>query len=632
MLKSVEERSKAIGAEVTPSYQPRSLLADPPSAADVTLELLLASEAHQGHATPLWNSANARYIYGVRQGIHIISLEATAAHLRRAAKVVSDVSRRGGIVLFVGTRPKQDRCVVRAAELAQGCHLFERWIPGSITNGQQILGKCRTKVVDEFDREVLGFEDQLRERQPLRPDLVVCLNPMENYVLLHECALNTIATIGVIDTNADPTWVTYPIPANDDRYGGCPDLYIATVLTSPSLRCIQVIAGVLGRAGQAGQKARHAAAEAGIITYSPAQQLRPPKRQQDEDDIDEDEEEDDEDEGDHQDSRDDHHGEGLMPDLASQIEEKGAAVEVNLGSRQTPLQSAEEFSTSEDVAPSSEAALPPGQAQSNEQSSDLLESGPTTTSPPVGDPAEHYQARVAGVPEQLSTDGPLVNAEDSESSRRDATLSLLEHSDPARLLSDEEVLNSSKTEAAGASSEQSDQSELLPDEEIEAPSETVVVEAQSSTGQTTGQQETESRQPEQLEGHGLQPDRKPFAASIDSAAIPHLASESVEQQAAGMDAAVPVTPPAAVEPAVPPRETSSSGTDTVDETANANVPSMSPAQPSAADDGIAETSELSGNGQETPKRALNQTEEEVRTASDFRETKSDGAANGKTDS
>ena len=215
--KQQQQQLSRLGADVSPHYQPHTLLTHPPSPADVTLELLLASEAHQGHVTSLWNPANARYIHGIRQGIHIISLEATAAHLRRSAKVVQEVSRRGGIVLFVGTREGQDRAVARAAELAKGYHLFERWIPGSITNGKQILGKCTTKVVNEHDVEVSGFEEQLYNRIVLRPDLVVCLNPLENYVLLHECALNNIPTIGVIDTNADPTWVTYPIPANDDR-------------------------------------------------------------------------------------------------------------------------------------------------------------------------------------------------------------------------------------------------------------------------------------------------------------------------------------------------------------------------------------------------------------------------------
>jgi len=248
-----------LGSAIAPHYQPHTLLSNPPSPADVTLELLLASQAHQGHATALWNPVNARYIHGIRQGIHIISLDQTAAHLRRAAKIVTEVARRGGLILFVGTRPEQDRCVVKAAQLAQGCHLFERWIPGSITNGQQILGKCRMKVVNEKDEEISGFEDQLYERSVLKPDLVVCLNPLENYVLLRECGDHHIPTIGVIDTDADPTWVTYPIPANDD-----------------SLRCIQVIAGVLGRAGEQGQQLRLKAAEQGVVTYTPAADLKPP--------------------------------------------------------------------------------------------------------------------------------------------------------------------------------------------------------------------------------------------------------------------------------------------------------------------------------------------------------------------
>ena len=78
------------------------------------------------------------------------------------------------------------------------------------------------KVVDEFGEELEGYEEQLVDRSTLKPDLVVCVNPLENYVLLHECGLNNIPTIGIIDTDADPTWVTYPIPANDDRYAPPP--------------------------------------------------------------------------------------------------------------------------------------------------------------------------------------------------------------------------------------------------------------------------------------------------------------------------------------------------------------------------------------------------------------------------
>lgn len=199
-------------------YEPHQLVLNPPRPQDVTLELLMASQAHMGHATGLWNPANQRYIYGVRQGIHIISLEVTAAHLRRAAKVVEGVAYHGGLILFVGTRAGQTPAVVKAAQLARGCHLFERWTPGSITNGEQILKKCALKVLDPLDRELDGFEDKIADWKALKPDLVVVLNPLENYTLLHECGLHNIPTIGVVDTDADPTWVTYPIPANDDRF------------------------------------------------------------------------------------------------------------------------------------------------------------------------------------------------------------------------------------------------------------------------------------------------------------------------------------------------------------------------------------------------------------------------------
>jgi small subunit ribosomal protein S2 len=215
----LKKRTQHLGSKVEKEYEPDSLVLNPPRPEDVTLELLMASQSHLGHSTSLWNPANQRYIFGIRQGVHIISLEETAAHLRRAAKIVEGVAYHGGLILFVGTRAGQAPAIVKAARLAKGCHLFERWIPGSITNGDQILAKCAIKVVDKDDVEITqGFEEKVENWKALKPDLVVCVNPLENYVMLHECGLNNIPTIGVVDTDADPTWVTYPIPANDDRY------------------------------------------------------------------------------------------------------------------------------------------------------------------------------------------------------------------------------------------------------------------------------------------------------------------------------------------------------------------------------------------------------------------------------
>ncbi|KAF4635698.1 hypothetical protein G7Y89_g2400 [Cudoniella acicularis] len=261
----IKKRTAKLGSIVEKHYEPEALVINPPGPEHVTLELLLASQSHLGHSTSLWNPANQRYIFGVRQGIHIISLEETAAHLRRAAKVVEGVAYHGGLILFVGTRAGQAACVVKAAQLSKGCHLFERWTPGSITNKDQILGKCDIKVVDKDDVEITqGYEEKLEGWTALKPDLVVCLNPLENYIMLHECGLNNIPTIGIVDTDADPTWVTYPIPANDD-----------------SLRCVQVIAGVLGRAGEEGQRKRLEVAREGQVTWLPPPGLGKPETEED---------------------------------------------------------------------------------------------------------------------------------------------------------------------------------------------------------------------------------------------------------------------------------------------------------------------------------------------------------------
>ncbi|EGZ69470.1 hypothetical protein NEUTE2DRAFT_159933 [Neurospora tetrasperma FGSC 2509] len=248
LFKQTKAQTQKLGAGVEVRYIPEQYLRNPPS--DASLEDLMAAQAHMGHNTSLWNPANARYIYGVRQGIHIISLETTATHLRRAARVVEEVAYRGGLILFVGTRPGQRPIVVRAAELAKACHLFTKWRPGTITNREQLLGGVPLTVVDELDRPLSGFEDHLHDRRPLAPDLVVCLNPKENMTLLYECSLAKIPTIGIIDTNTNPSWVTYQIPANDD-----------------SLRATALISGVLGRAGERGQKRRLEAAQRGVVTW-----------------------------------------------------------------------------------------------------------------------------------------------------------------------------------------------------------------------------------------------------------------------------------------------------------------------------------------------------------------------------
>lgn len=246
----LKQKTGKIGSVVDRSLAPQTVLENPPSVDEVTLELLMASQTHLGHHKSRWNVDNARYIYGIRDDIHIISLETTAAHLRRAARVVEEVAFHGGLILFAGTRKGQFDIVTTAAEMAGGCHLFSRWTPGMMTNRDIIHRESRVKMVDAKDEPIEGFRAHERDRRSLIPDLVVCLNPKENKTLLYECGLSSVPSIGIIDTDVDPSWVTYTIPANDD-----------------SMRSVSLIAGVLARSAQAGQKRRLAAADEGIVAW-----------------------------------------------------------------------------------------------------------------------------------------------------------------------------------------------------------------------------------------------------------------------------------------------------------------------------------------------------------------------------
>ncbi|BFZ56447.1 hypothetical protein PYCC9005_003493 [Savitreella phatthalungensis] len=226
------------GSTVAPHYSHRDLLFHPPDVKQVGIEALLAAEAHMGHSPSLWNPITQPYLYGIRGGIHIIDLDVTLSHLARAAEVVQGVALNDGNILFVGTRPGQKRAVVEAAKKAHAYHVFDRWVPGTITNGAQVVGHGRVRqmgVKHKNNVRQLRTGDALP--QAVTPDLVIVLNPLENRNLIRECAKARVPTIGIIDTDADPRWVTYAIPANDD-----------------SLRTATLIAGVLARAAEQGRK------------------------------------------------------------------------------------------------------------------------------------------------------------------------------------------------------------------------------------------------------------------------------------------------------------------------------------------------------------------------------------------
>jgi small subunit ribosomal protein S2 len=201
------------------TFRPHHSLHRPPTPTQTTLSALIASGAHFGHSTTLMNPNFVPYAYGVRAGITIIDLDHTLPLLRRAANLVRAIAAKDGSIVFVGTRPDLRNIIRMAADRigSQAYHVGERWLPGTLTNKVQLFG---SQPVSE---------------QRITPDLMIFLNPLSNINAISECAIEHVPTIGIVDTNADPRIVMYPIPANDE-----------------SVRTAELIAGVLSIAGREG--------------------------------------------------------------------------------------------------------------------------------------------------------------------------------------------------------------------------------------------------------------------------------------------------------------------------------------------------------------------------------------------
>lgn len=168
---------------------------------DTTVSALLAAGAHFGHASGRMNPNFMPYAYGTRAGITIIDLDSTLPLLRRAANVTRAIARAGGQIIFIGTRPDLKPIVERAAERIgeKGFYVGDRWLPGTLTNRKQF------------------FEPEENKKFQIVPDLAIILNPTNNAIALREFATENVPTIGIIDSNVDPRFVMYPIPANDEN-------------------------------------------------------------------------------------------------------------------------------------------------------------------------------------------------------------------------------------------------------------------------------------------------------------------------------------------------------------------------------------------------------------------------------
>ncbi|KAI3650529.1 hypothetical protein MP228_004010 [Amoeboaphelidium protococcarum] len=171
---------------------------DKPDPVSISIKQMMDAGLHLGHSTEIWHPNMLPFIYGRRNGIHIINLEHTLTYLRRALNFTREVARQGGVILFVGMRPFQRNILIQSANYCNQFYVHNTWMPGSLVNHKHALKRASADGV------------------MLQPDLVIVLDPNESRECLDECLKVKVPTIGLCDTDCDPQQVSYPIPGNDD--------------------------------------------------------------------------------------------------------------------------------------------------------------------------------------------------------------------------------------------------------------------------------------------------------------------------------------------------------------------------------------------------------------------------------
>jgi len=207
-----------------------------PGEAPLPVRALLEAGVHFGHQTKRWNPKMRPFIYGARNGIHIIDLDQTARLFTRAYNFVSDMVGRGGHVLFVGTK-RQAQEIVQEEALRAGMHyVTNRWLGGTLTNFSTIkIGLQRLRDIERMKedgtyeqlpkKEVLGLEkERLRleeyiggiKAMPGLPGAVFVIDPALEDIAVKEARKLEIPIVAITDTNCDPDLIDYPVPGNDD--------------------------------------------------------------------------------------------------------------------------------------------------------------------------------------------------------------------------------------------------------------------------------------------------------------------------------------------------------------------------------------------------------------------------------
>ncbi len=202
---------------------------------DFTMRQLLEAGVHFGHTTRRWNPQMLPYIFGERNGVHIIDLEQTVPMLHRALESVRDVAAGGGRILFVGTKRQAAEVVASASRRCGQYYVNHRWLGGMLTNWKTISNSIRRlkTLEDQLAQGIQGLtkKEQLglqREHDKLDrslggikemaglPDILFVIDTNKENIAIHEAGKLNIPVIGVLDSNSSPEGITYPVPGNDD--------------------------------------------------------------------------------------------------------------------------------------------------------------------------------------------------------------------------------------------------------------------------------------------------------------------------------------------------------------------------------------------------------------------------------
>jgi len=200
-----------------------------------TMRQLLEAGVHFGHHTRRWNPQMRPFIFGVRNGIHILDLQQTVPMLDNALKSIRDIVANGGRVLFVGTKRQAQEKIAESAKRSGQYYVNHRWLGGMLTNWKTIsISINRLREVDTLlaqPNSGLTKKERLmmaREKEKLelslggikdmggQPDALFIIDVNKEHIAVQEANKLGVPVFGILDSNSSPLGVDYPIPGNDD--------------------------------------------------------------------------------------------------------------------------------------------------------------------------------------------------------------------------------------------------------------------------------------------------------------------------------------------------------------------------------------------------------------------------------